>query len=299
MSTDLPDLEPRSSTLDALDNALAALTHARRNVLDEVKYLGTEIDRLRGEVASPAPALRAVLTDASRAELVRIVALLDRDAPDVKGVPSDRVAALLAGWMQRGEAARAVGDMARAIVGTISVLEAQQRGVQFDETEIDALLDTLRPLVGAEKGEGGKDRPEADGLAVDDVDGGSTGAPAGNGDVRVQPSASRPPLVDGVGSSPTPSPSDPYLITRRDGAGRRWRVIVHDKGMGSAVWGALEDAARFGTLEEATDWKPGHSKIVRLSEVPALLEKDAKPKPARGNVSRQVSIELDAGATDE
>ena len=137
-TNDLPDLEPRSSTLDALDAAIATLTHARRNVLDEVKYLGLEIDRLRA-------ALRE-----------------SQDARD--------------GWKRRAEEAEKALGESRA---------------------------------GAEKGEGGKDRPEADGLAVDDVDGGSTGAPAGNGDVRVQPSASRPPLVDGVGSSPTPSPSQP------------------------------------------------------------------------------------------
>jgi hypothetical protein len=45
--TDLPDLEPRSSTLDMIDDAIATLTHARVNVLDEVRYLGMEIDRLR------------------------------------------------------------------------------------------------------------------------------------------------------------------------------------------------------------------------------------------------------------
>ena len=45
----LPDLEPRSSTLDTLDAALWHMQHAREAVLREVAYLGREIDRLRAE----------------------------------------------------------------------------------------------------------------------------------------------------------------------------------------------------------------------------------------------------------
>ena len=43
----LPPLEPRSSTLDAIDAIIARATHARVSVLDEVAYLAGEIDRLR------------------------------------------------------------------------------------------------------------------------------------------------------------------------------------------------------------------------------------------------------------
>ena len=43
----LPDLEPRSSTLDTLDAALWHLQHAREAVLREVAYLGETNDRLR------------------------------------------------------------------------------------------------------------------------------------------------------------------------------------------------------------------------------------------------------------
>lgn len=43
----LPPLEPRSSTLDAIDAIIARATHARVAVLDEVAYLASEIDRLR------------------------------------------------------------------------------------------------------------------------------------------------------------------------------------------------------------------------------------------------------------
>lgn len=49
--TTLPPLEPRSNTLDAIDDARAKLDHARRAVLDEVAYLGSELDRLRKEYA--------------------------------------------------------------------------------------------------------------------------------------------------------------------------------------------------------------------------------------------------------
>lgn len=45
----LPDLEPRSSTLDTLDAALWHLQHAREAVLREVAHLGRELDRLRAE----------------------------------------------------------------------------------------------------------------------------------------------------------------------------------------------------------------------------------------------------------
>ena len=45
----LPDLEPRSSTLDTIDAALWHLQHARDAVLREVAYLGAMNDRLRAE----------------------------------------------------------------------------------------------------------------------------------------------------------------------------------------------------------------------------------------------------------
>ena len=45
----LPDLEPRSSTLDTIDAALWHVQHARDAVLREVAYLGRELDRLRAE----------------------------------------------------------------------------------------------------------------------------------------------------------------------------------------------------------------------------------------------------------
>lgn len=47
----LPDLEPRSSTIDAIDNARWHVEHAREQVLREVAYLGSELDRLRKEYA--------------------------------------------------------------------------------------------------------------------------------------------------------------------------------------------------------------------------------------------------------
>ena len=45
----LPPLEPRSNTLDAIDDAAAVVARARQAVLDEVSYLGSELDRLRAE----------------------------------------------------------------------------------------------------------------------------------------------------------------------------------------------------------------------------------------------------------
>ena len=45
----LPDLEPRSSTIDTIDAALWHLQHAREAVLREVAYLGEANDRLRAE----------------------------------------------------------------------------------------------------------------------------------------------------------------------------------------------------------------------------------------------------------
>lgn len=47
----LPPLEPRSSTIDAIDNARWHVEHAREQVLREVAYLGSELDRLRKEYA--------------------------------------------------------------------------------------------------------------------------------------------------------------------------------------------------------------------------------------------------------
>ena len=92
--TKLPDLEPRSSTLDALDNAIATLTHARSNVLDEVRYLGTEIDNLRKELADWTQ--RAL--DAERAQ---VAMTLDEEAE--KALPKKR------------RAPRARGNIARMI----------------------------------------------------------------------------------------------------------------------------------------------------------------------------------------
>lgn len=45
----LPPLEPRSNTLDAIDAIAERAASARQAVLDEVAYLGAEIDRLRSE----------------------------------------------------------------------------------------------------------------------------------------------------------------------------------------------------------------------------------------------------------
>lgn len=64
----LPDLEPRSSTLDTLDAAAWHLQHARRAVLDEVAYLARELDRLRAESARWEARARAAET-----ELVRVI----------------------------------------------------------------------------------------------------------------------------------------------------------------------------------------------------------------------------------
>lgn len=47
----LPDLEPRSSTLDTIDAAAWHLQHARDAVLREVAYLGGELDRVRAAYA--------------------------------------------------------------------------------------------------------------------------------------------------------------------------------------------------------------------------------------------------------
>ena len=46
----LPVLEPRSNTLDALDAIAERAVHARQIALDEVAYLGRELDRLRAEI---------------------------------------------------------------------------------------------------------------------------------------------------------------------------------------------------------------------------------------------------------
>lgn len=50
MPPDWPTMEPRSSTLDRIDDAIKAVEQARRGVLDEVAFLGAEIDRLRKHV---------------------------------------------------------------------------------------------------------------------------------------------------------------------------------------------------------------------------------------------------------
>lgn len=42
-------MEPRSSTLDRIDDAIKAVEQARRGVLDEVAHLGVMIDELRKE----------------------------------------------------------------------------------------------------------------------------------------------------------------------------------------------------------------------------------------------------------
>ena len=47
----LPDLEPRSSTIDTIDAALWHLQHARDAVLREVAYLGETNDKLRAAYA--------------------------------------------------------------------------------------------------------------------------------------------------------------------------------------------------------------------------------------------------------
>lgn len=47
---DWPPMEPRSSTLDRIDDAIKAVEQARRGVLDEVAFLGTELDRARGQI---------------------------------------------------------------------------------------------------------------------------------------------------------------------------------------------------------------------------------------------------------
>lgn len=44
-----PTMEPRSSTLDRIDDAIKAVEQARRGVLDEVAQLGVLIDSLRTE----------------------------------------------------------------------------------------------------------------------------------------------------------------------------------------------------------------------------------------------------------
>lgn len=47
----LPDLEPRSSTLDTIDAALWHMQHAKDAVLREVAYLGETNDKLRAAYA--------------------------------------------------------------------------------------------------------------------------------------------------------------------------------------------------------------------------------------------------------
>lgn len=69
----LPPFEPRSNTLDAIDAIAERAKHAREAVLSEVAYLGSEIDRLRAELAcmkaerdSAIDELRRVLREVGR-----------------------------------------------------------------------------------------------------------------------------------------------------------------------------------------------------------------------------------------
>lgn len=71
---DWPTMEPRSSTLDRIDDAIKAVEQARRGVLDEVAQLGVLIDELRKErqawrdrAIAAERELERVICEASRA----------------------------------------------------------------------------------------------------------------------------------------------------------------------------------------------------------------------------------------
>ncbi len=73
-------MEPRSSTLDRIDDAIKAIEQSRRGVLDEVAFLGAEIDRLRAHVEHwhLVAIARERERDETRAELARV--LVETDA---------------------------------------------------------------------------------------------------------------------------------------------------------------------------------------------------------------------------